>query len=93
MIVVGINYLLEGGTLPNHWKGGMVCLLTKREPLYCLKNLRPITLLNTVYKLYTAVLTVQFQRAMEQQGILKISQDGSRPRHQTRQPVAKIQQT
>eukprot|EP00961_Rhodomonas_salina_P122669 1652366-Rhodomonas_salina.1 len=29
---------------------------------------------------------------MEQQGILEISQDRSWPRHQMRQPVAKIQQ-
>eukprot|EP00961_Rhodomonas_salina_P063334 851164-Rhodomonas_salina.1 len=92
LVWLGVNELLRGGSLPDSWKGGLVRLLTKREPSYCLENLCPITLLNTVYKIYTAVLTARFQRTMEQQGILEPSQDGSRPLHQTRHPVAKLQQ-
>jgi len=86
-----LNELLNGAPLPKDHKCGLVRMLVKREPSYFIENLRPVTLLNTLYKLFTSVLDDRLKRQMERLGILEDTQDGFRQDHQTRQPVSKLQ--
>ena len=66
-------------------------LLEKREPVYQLENLRPVTLLRTVYKLHTGIVNNRLQWELEQRGILEPNQEGFRPGRQTRKAVARLQ--
>ena len=91
LLFKAMNSLLTGTPVPETWKSGMVRLLTKREPCSELENLRPVTLLQTTYKLFTGIVNDRFQRMMEHSGILEHSQDGFRPHRQTRQPITKLQ--
>ena len=83
--------LLQGGELPKYWAKGMVRLLEKREPTYQLENLRPVTLLRTVYKLLTGIVNNRLQWELEEQGILEPTQEGFRPGRHTRRAVARVQ--
>ena len=71
-----VNELLSGAAIPHLQKGGLVSLLVKREPSQFIENLRPITLLTTVYKLFTSVLDSRLKREMERLGMLEDSQEG-----------------
>jgi len=83
--------LLGGAAIPTAWAQGMVRLLEKREPVYQLENLRPVTLLRTIYKLHTGIVNNRLQWALEEHGILEPTQDGFRPGRQTRKAVARLQ--
>jgi hypothetical protein len=77
-----VNDLLNGGELTDDWKGGLVRLLAKREPASQLENLRPVTLLNTIYKLFSGIVNYRLQRAMETRGVIEEAQvfgQGIRP--------------
>ena len=62
IILEGLNQLLAGRKLPADWKGGKIRLLSKREPAHLIENMRPVTLLQTTYKLLSAVVTFRLQR-------------------------------
>ena len=83
VILNAVNAMLQGTPIPRDQKGGVVRMLNKREPVSQTENLRPITLLQTTYKLFTTVINNRLQRAMEERAILENSQDGFRPGHQT----------
>eukprot|EP00961_Rhodomonas_salina_P114963 1546945-Rhodomonas_salina.1 len=83
--------MLAGHRLPADWKGGTVLLLTKREPASQIENMRPVTLLQVTYKLFTSVVSDRPSFAMEGGGLLEDGQNGFRQRKQTRSPVAKLQ--
>ncbi len=51
ILLEGLNQLLAGRQVPDDWKGGTIRLLSKREPAHMLENMRPVTLLQTTYKL------------------------------------------
>ena len=74
-----VQQVLQGGELPRHWAKGMVRLLEKREPVYQLENLRPVTLLRTIYKLITGIVNNRLQWELEERGILEPTQEGFRP--------------
>jgi len=86
-----LNRLLTGAAIPRTWAKGLVRLLEKREPVYQLENLRPVTLLRTIYKLHTGVVNNRVQWELEENGILEPTQDGFRPGRQTRKAVARLQ--
>eukprot|EP00961_Rhodomonas_salina_P243693 3292919-Rhodomonas_salina.1 len=90
VIFDGVNAMLAGQRLPADWKGGIVRLLTKREPASQIENMRPVTLLQVTYKLFTSVVSDRVSYAMEQEGTPEDCQHGFRPRHQTRSPVAQL---
>eukprot|EP00961_Rhodomonas_salina_P041770 561786-Rhodomonas_salina.1 len=71
VIFDGVNAMLEGQRLPADWKGGIVRLLTKREPASQIENMRPVTLLQVTYKLFTSVVSDRVSYAMERGGTLE----------------------
>ena len=62
VIFDALNDMLLTGNIPRDMKGGLVRLLTKREPVSQLENLRPVTLLQITYKLFTSLLNSRLQR-------------------------------
>ncbi len=91
LLLRSVNTMLHCHQLPAEWKGGMVQLLTKREPASMPENLRPVTLLQTTYKLFTAVMADRLSYAMEYWGMLESSQHGSHPLKQMRAPIVNLQ--
>ena len=73
-----VQQVLQGGELPRHWAKVMVRLLEKREPVYQLENLLPVTLLRTIYKLITGIVNNRLQWELEERGILEPTQEGFR---------------
>ena len=51
------NSVLHNGITPEAWSRGMVKLFFKKDDKALLKNYRPISLLNHVYKLFSRVIT------------------------------------
>jgi len=86
-----VQEILQGQEIPRHWAKGIVRLLEKREPVYQLENLRPVTLLRTVYKLATGIVNNRLQWELEERGILEPTQEGFRPGRHTRRAVARLQ--
>ena len=67
------------GTTPDAWKNGFTTLLWKgKMPETHIKGYRPIALLNTIYKLWTKMLTAAVSDYAEQHSILSSSQKGFR---------------
>ena len=59
-IAFQINFYF--GAMLEEWKEGLICLITKGdEASKDIRACRPITLLNTVYKIYAKVLALRLQ--------------------------------
>ena len=74
------NQILEGKEqIPDSWREAIITCLYKTGNKAEAKNYRPIALLNTIYKLYSAILTKRLYKFVEENNILSKSQTGSRP--------------
>jgi hypothetical protein len=51
------NKILKEKRIPNNWKESVTIILHKKGDKADIKNYRPITLLNVMYKLLTKILT------------------------------------
>jgi hypothetical protein len=63
---------------PTAWKKSETVLLYKKNDPTLIKNYRPIALANTIYKLYTRVLTYSLGTICETHNILSYNQEGFR---------------
>jgi hypothetical protein len=53
-----INSILTGEAPPLlSWKGGLICFLLKKEDVQHIQGYRPVCLLDTVYKVLSAIIT------------------------------------
>ena len=60
-----LNTLLMRGRIPAKFKAGLITLVPKIEPANEIGNFRPITLLNTDYKIFTKILTARLNPILE----------------------------
>ena len=64
-LIRSINYSYETGNLSITQKQGIItCIPKKDKPRQYIKNWRPITLLNSVYKLLSSVLADRFKKVL-----------------------------
>jgi hypothetical protein len=83
-----INSILTGEAPPPwSWMGGLICFLLKKEDV---SGYRPVCLLDTVYKVLSAIITDRLYRLSERHGLLDPSQEGFRRLHSTQLQVQSL---
>ena len=66
IIIKAINDCLEEGILPDSQRKGVIVLIPKQDKdQRIIGNLRPITLLNTFYKIISGVITKRMKPALQ----------------------------
>jgi len=60
-----LNLFLNKGRLPAKYKAGLITLIPKKEPYNEVGNFRPISLLNTDYKIFTKIITNRLNPVLE----------------------------
>ena len=61
------NECLESEDIPSQWKKSSTIIIPKKGDREDLKNYRPITLLPTIYKVFTKLLTNRMTRQLDEQ--------------------------
>ena len=86
-----INAILRGDSPPPpSWLGGLVRFLFKKGDALSLSCYRPVCLLDTAYKILSAILTDRLYRLAERHGLLDASQEGFRKLHSTQRQVQSL---
>ncbi|MFN9904541.1 MAG: reverse transcriptase domain-containing protein, partial [bacterium] len=80
----------DGAALPSPWKGGLIRFLFKKGDVLDIACYRPVCLLDTIYKILSAVLTDRLYRLCERHGLLDPSQEGFRRLHSTQRQVQSL---
>lgn len=74
---------MQGEGIPRSWRRGIIAPLHKKGREDIASNYRGITLLNSGYKIYTAVLNERLKRDAEEKGIIPDVQAGFREKRGT----------
>ena len=61
------NECLKSEDIPSQWKNSSTIIIPKKGDCEDLKNYRPITLLSTIYKVFTKLLTNRMTRQLNEQ--------------------------
>ena len=90
-IRICLNRILEGGAdLPSLWKGGLIRFLFKKGDVQDIACYQPVCLLDTIYKILSAILTDRLYRLCERHSLLDSSQEGFRRLHSTQRQVQSL---
>ncbi|MBA3284442.1 MAG: hypothetical protein H0U27_05205 [Nitrosopumilus sp.] len=73
-----INKCIEQNHFPEEFKHGRIFLIYKKGNPYVVGNYRPITLLNTCYKLFTTAMNIRLTKVVEENQLLSNEQGGFR---------------
>ena len=66
-LLLGVfNEAIVGGELPSFMKDGIISLLYKKKDRRDIRNYRPVTLLNSDYKIFTKILTSRLKAVITQ---------------------------
>ena len=79
------NNAWQGECFPAQWKEALVVGIFKKGAADLPENYRPISRLQTAYKLYGRILTARLEQGLE--GILRSAQYGFRHGRSTTQPM------
>jgi len=83
-----INSILTGEVLPpQSWMSGLICFLLKKDAVLDIAGYRPVCLLDTTYKVLSAIVTDRLYRITERYGLLDPSQEGFRRLHSTQRQI------
>ena len=86
-----INSILTGEEAPpRSWMGGRICFLLKKDAVLDISGYRPVCLLDTTYKVLSAIITDRLYRLAERYGLLDSSQEGFRRLHSTQRQVQSL---
>jgi len=70
------NNIITTNTFPKGWKKGLLFTIYKSGCPFSPKNYRPITLLNSSYKIFSSIITNRLVSFIEEAGIISHSQGG-----------------
>ena len=90
MLVKAFIKLWKAGVTPISWKESHIALMYKKGDPTLLKNWRPVTLTNTLYKLWTAVVARLISDYAEEAGILSDTQEGFRRQKNTMRQLLRL---
>lgn len=90
ILLGAVHDLLEGRSMPEHWRGGDIRYLLKTSPANLLKNWRPITLVEITHKIASIIMTKRLQRMAEHYKILEPTQEGFGQGRSTRRQVERL---
>ena len=86
-----INSILTGEAIPpRSWLGGLISFLLKKDAVLDISGYRPVCLLDTVYKVLSAIVTDRLYRLAERHGLQDPSQEGFRRLHSTQRQVQSL---
>ena len=90
-ILACVNGILTGeAPPPRSWLGGLICFLLKKDAVLDIPGYRPVCLLDTVYKVLSAIVTDRLYRLAERYGLQDPSQEGFRRLHSTQRQVQSL---
>ncbi|MBA3284709.1 MAG: hypothetical protein H0U27_06570, partial [Nitrosopumilus sp.] len=78
VITAILNNCMRNNYTPKEWKEGRIWMIHKSGSQYEPGNFRPITLLNTSFKIYTKLLYKRLQHVVEKNNLLSNNQAGFR---------------
>ncbi|MCG8044707.1 MAG: endonuclease/exonuclease/phosphatase family protein [Candidatus Thiodiazotropha taylori] len=85
------NELFEKGEVPPDWCKNIICPLHKSGALTNPENFRGISLINSISKIYTGILTTRVQKWAEDKGVVDESQAGFRRGYSTVDNIFSLQ--
>jgi len=77
------QFLYNSSFIPEEWKKGKTILIPKENAAASYNNWRPITLLNTVYKVFTTIVSQNLQQNLKVNNYLPEEQCGFLPKKDT----------
>ena len=86
-----LNRCLESAQIPERWEIGEIISIFKKKDPRLPENYRPISLLDTMYKIYTRLLANRLSRALDP--LLRKSQFGFRKHRSTAHAIHVLRRT
>lgn len=85
-----INSCIEVSVFPDAWKQALIVPVPKKSPPSCLGDLRPISILPTLSKVFEKILASQLCRHLDAHGIIPENQSGFRRGYSCTTAIAHI---
>eukprot|EP00961_Rhodomonas_salina_P057161 768670-Rhodomonas_salina.1 len=86
-----VNEVLQYGNMPHSWRGVRTSLLLKKYPVTEMSHWCPVCLLQTAYKVASAIINDLLQACLfEQHGILEQQQEGNQQQHNTTRQIHRL---
>jgi len=79
--------IIVNETIPKKWKEGKIILIKKNNNDTSLNGWRPITLLNTCFKIFTGIVASEFIKINEKFNVILWNQHTSLPNRDTNTPI------
>lgn len=84
------NCIITTSVFPNEWKKSKVLPLKKKSHLNTLQNLRPISILSALSKVFERIIKNQISKFINRENLLIPHQSGYRPKHSTKTAMLKV---
>ena len=92
-ILKALNYLFNNSTFPKDWCKGTISLLHKKGDKTDPANYRPITLINSFWKIIMKALDKRIKAYLEKYKLLSINQNGFRKQRNCQDHIATLQES
>ena len=84
------NVIVYTSQFPKAWKNSKIIPIKKKASLNALSNLRPISILSALSKVFERILKTQMGNFINQHNLITPHQSGFRPKHSTKTAMLKV---